>query len=277
MKNIKLVALDLDDTTLKSDTGLAPETFAALMETAKTGIEIVVASGRGYTSIPKEILAMEGVNYAISSNGAAIEKAKTGERIYAKTLAPETVQSILDSFPNAMIEGFIEGQPYCGEDYYNDPMRYGCSRAYVSYVQTTRIPVKDVRDLIRENITHIDSIDLRCPDPETKASLYEKAKGIENAYVTSSSPYIVELCASDAGKGTALKALCEKLGVPREYVAAFGNGDNDADMLVFAGLGVAVNNATEYCKACADYICETNNDSGVAKTLYKIINKEPVI
>ena len=72
MKNIKLVALDLDDTTLKSDSTLAEETYNALKKTAEAGIELVVASGRAYPSLPKRILDIEGVNYAVSSNGSAI-------------------------------------------------------------------------------------------------------------------------------------------------------------------------------------------------------------
>ncbi len=269
--NIKLVALDLDDTTLKSDSTLAEETYAALIETAKAGIEIVVASGRAFTSLPKRILEIEGVNYAITSNGSAVEMAKTAERIYSRTIPEKVAQAILDAFPDAMFECFIEGQPYCLKEYMENPVKYGCSEAYISYVQTTRKPVADMRSCIAENINRLDSIDIICPTPDVKAETYAKGRLIEGAYVTSSSPRLVEFAAADAGKGKALRWLCGKLGVSPENVAAFGNGDNDADMLIFAGLGVSVKNGTQYCRESADYVCETNDDFGVAKTLYKII------
>lgn len=271
MKDIKLVALDLDDTTLRSDSTIAKETYEALIKTVQAGIEVVVASGRAFTSLPEKVLEIEGVNYAITSNGSAIEMAKTGQRIYAKSLPEAVAREILDTFPEAMFECFIEGQPYCLADYMADPMKYGCSAAYVSYVQTTRKPVEDMRAFIAENISRLDSVDIICPTPEIKAEAYARAKLIEGAYVTSSSPRLVELAAADAGKGKALRWLCEKLNVAPENVAAFGNGDNDADMLIFAGLGVSVQNGTEYCRESADYVCETNDDFGVAKTLYKII------
>ena len=275
--NVKLVALDLDDTTLNSDSTLAEETYTALLEAAKAGIEIVIASGRAFTSLPKRVLAIEGVNYAITSNGSAIEMAKTGERIYSKKLPEGVAREILHSFPNAIFECFIEGQPYCPRKYIEDPVSFGCSREYIGYVKTTRKPVENMPAFIEENIDRLDSIDVVCSSPQVKHEVYAKGKAIPNAYVTSSTPRLVEFAAADAGKGKTLRWLCSKLGIKPENTAAFGNGDNDADMLIFAGLGVAVKNGTDYCKESADYICEANDDLGVAKTLYKIIKKESVI
>lgn len=272
MKNIKLVALDLDDTTLRSDSSLDPVTKDALIKVIDAGIEVVVASGRAYRSLPKEVLSINGVRHAITSNGAAIENVPSGDRLMSRVIPEEAVHEILRSFPDVyMLEAFIEGQPYCDSEYMKDPERYGCSKDYVNYVQTTRLPVDDMRAFISENASHLDSIDLICRNIGEKAEYYKKAKEIDGVYVTSSSPRLVEISDAGAGKGRALRYLCTRLGLNPENVAAFGNGDNDADMLSFAGFGVAVGNATEACKAAADYVCETNNDLGVAKTLLKLI------
>lgn len=272
MKEIKLVALDLDDTTLRSDSTLDPVTKDALIKVIDAGIEVVVASGRAFRSLPKEVLSIPGVRYAITSNGAAIEKSPSGERIMSRTVPEESVSEILEAFPEVyMLEAFIEGQPYCLKDYIDDPLRYGCSKDYVNYVQTTRLPVSDMRKFILENASRLDSIDLICRSVDEKRVYYEKAKEISGVYVTSSSPRLVEISDAGAGKGKALRYLCKELNVCAENVVAFGNGDNDADMLSFAGFGVAVGNATDVCKASADFVCETNNDLGVAKTLLKLI------
>ncbi|MCF0138264.1 MAG: HAD family phosphatase [Oscillospiraceae bacterium] len=269
---IKLVALDLDDTTLRSDSTLADETLAALKETASAGVEIVVASGRAFTSLPRVILELEGVNYAISSNGSAVSTVKTGERIFSATLPGSVAEEIIRSYPDAMQECFMEGQPYCESSYYADPLSFGARPAYVNYIRTTRIAVPDIRAFMRENIDRLDSIDVICPSPEKKAEYYERGRSIRGANVTSSAPGLVEFVAEGVGKGSALRRLCSRLGVPADSVAAFGNGDNDADMLAFAGFGVAVKNATEYCRQSADYICESNDELGVAKTLRKLIS-----
>ena len=70
-KKIKLIALDLDDTTLRSDASLAPETAEAIALAQSKNIEVVIASGRAFKSLPKAVLAIDGLRYAISSNGAA--------------------------------------------------------------------------------------------------------------------------------------------------------------------------------------------------------------
>lgn len=272
MKDIKLVALDLDDTTLRSDSTLAPETKEALEKAIAAGIEVVAASGRSFLSLPKEVLSIEGLHYAISSNGAAVSKVPSGERVFSCVVPEKCVAEILSAFPEAyMFEAFIEGQAYCMADYIADPMSFGCPKDYVSYIQTTRLPVSDMRTFISENASRLDSIDIRCRSIEEKDEYYLRAKQIAGVYVTSSSSHLVEISDAGAGKGKALRQLCAMLGISSENVAAFGNGDNDADMLSFAGFGVAVENATELCKKAADYVCETNNDFGVAKTLQKLI------
>jgi hydroxymethylpyrimidine pyrophosphatase-like HAD family hydrolase len=77
-------------------------------------------------------------------------------------------------------------------------------------------------------------------------------------------PYLVEVSYKDAGKGSALKRLCSWLNIPLENCVAFGNADNDIDMLKECGLGVAVENATERCLACADMVAPHHNEDGVA-------------
>ena len=270
-KKIKLIALDLDDTTLRSDASLAPETAEAIALAQSKNIEVVIASGRAFKSLPKAVLAIDGLRYAISSNGAAIENIADGTRLMSFTLKPQSVQEILDVFAGERFEAFIDGQPYCDVDYHADPLRFGCSIAYVDYVRTTRLPVDDMPAFIKENIERLDSIDVLCQTVRHKNELWDRAKRLQGVYVTSSSPRLIEISDSRAGKGAALKRLAQMLSVAPEHIAAFGNGDNDVDMLSFAGLGIAVANASEKCLAAADCICPENDENGVAQTIEKLL------
>lgn len=68
-------------------------------------------------------------------------------------------------------------------------------------------------------------------------------------------------------KGSALRWLCERKGINRNQVIAFGDNYNDIEMLEYAGVGVAVENAEEEVKLKADYICLSNDNDGVGKFL----------
>ena len=81
----------------------------------------------------------------------------------------------------------------------------------------------------------------------------------------------MEVLASGINKGTALKWLCDKKGIDRENVIAFGDNYNDIEMIEFAGIGVAMENAEDILKQSADYIALTNEDDGVGKFLKEII------
>jgi hydroxymethylpyrimidine pyrophosphatase-like HAD family hydrolase len=91
--DVKLLALDLDGTVLRSDNTLSPVVGRALERAAASGIEVAVASGRPFGSMPREILSIDGVDYVIASNGAAIYHQH--KRIFSDTLRPQDVQKIL--------------------------------------------------------------------------------------------------------------------------------------------------------------------------------------
>jgi Cof subfamily protein (haloacid dehalogenase superfamily) len=78
----------------------------------------------------------------------------------------------------------------------------------------------------------------------------------------------------DVNKGTALKALADQWGIRREEVMAIGDSLNDCEMITYAGIGVAMENAHPEIKKIANYITANNNDSGVAKAIEKFVLEE---
>ena len=83
--------------------------------------------------------------------------------------------------------------------------------------------------------------------------------------------FIFEFMNKDCSKSSALKALCKHLGISQTEVIAFGDGENDIDMLQFAGLGVAMGNASNYVQSKADYVTLSNEENGIADVIYKKI------
>ena len=82
---------------------------------------------------------------------------------------------------------------------------------------------------------------------------------------TTSVPFNIEVNSSAATKGQGLAALCSLLDIKPEEVLAFGDDRNDADMIRFAGVGVAMENAIEELRAAADWVTASNAGAGVAR------------
>jgi uncharacterized protein (TIGR00369 family) len=90
-------------------------------------------------------------------------------------------------------------------------------------------------------------------------------------YAYRSEPYFLEIVPQYIDKAYSLSILLEKLNIPAENVIAIGNGVCDVTMIQLAGLGVAMGNAKESVKACADYVTESNDKNGVALVVEKYI------
>ncbi|MCD8356938.1 MAG: Cof-type HAD-IIB family hydrolase [Clostridia bacterium] len=275
---LHLIALDLDGTLLHTDKGLTDRTRSILLKYMEQGTHVVVASGRSYASLPQEVLAVPGIEYVITSNGAAICKKSTGEKIFhfplKHTCASQLLQLIAET--GAVFETFLDGVPYADADYVNNPTKYGASPHSIPYIQRTRKPVPNLLSFAADHIHTLDCIDLITATPEQKQMLLTKLLTIPGIYITSSVPYLLEISDEAAGKGSAVRKLSAYLDIPAKDIAAFGNEENDMDMMKFAGIGVAVANSPDHVKAAADYVTLSNDEDGVAVFLEKLYCNEQI-
>lgn len=269
----KLLALDLDDTTLNRESRLSPGNRAALLRANERGMEIVIASGRAYETLPKEMLTFPGVRYAICSNGAGVYDVSTGEAILHRTIPEAAVETIVALCRGEALtfEAFVQGRAYCDRSYIENPYAFGADESVAAYVRSARRPVESILDFIREHQGSLDALDLVVGGPVLKEKMLKKLEAIGEVYITSSVPRLIEISHRDSGKHRALEFLCQHLDLPREAVIAFGNGDNDAEMLAWAGIGVAVANATDRCKAAADMVTGDYLADGVAMALDQLL------
>ena len=264
----RLIALDLDETTLDRNSRLSPRNRAALERAMDQGVEIVVATGRPLGTVPQEIRTFPGIRYAITGNGAAVCDLTTGKTMLRHLVPEQAVEQIIGIVQEekATLEVFIQGKAYAQGDYIQHPERYMADAQTRIYVQTTRTPVPDIVAFARAHRQELDSIDLVVADLETKARLREKLTAVSEVYITTSVPRLLEVSNAACGKHRGLQFLAAYLGVAQQDTAAFGNADNDAEMLSWAGFGVAVDNASPGCKAAADYIAPPYWEDGVAQT-----------
>lgn len=275
--DIQSIALDLDGTTLYDSNTLSPENRAALVHAISQGVQVIIASGRPFQSLPSAVLDLEGLRYAITTNGSEIYDLETGaclRRMVMQKAVVEEILRITADYPGEVIhETFLEGQAYAPPELLADPQRYAVKPDYVEYIRTTRIPVEDITAFLRQQVGNYGNIDLIIPDPAIRKELRERLEASPLPfYLTSSVEARLEISGAGSGKGGALDCLIRHRNWNRAAVAAFGNADNDIEMLQTAGIGIAVADASEHCLAAADLITKSCREDGVAWAIRNLLH-----
>lgn len=272
--SIKIIAFDLDGTFLYDDKSVPAENIRALQAAAEQGAIIVPASGRTYTAMPPEITGLPGVRYFIGANGAEVYDAKENKCIYTANIPLSRaleVYSYADGYP-IYYDCYLGNRGYMTRYMYDDIQSIVDIPGILHIIKTIRIPVDNLPDYLRERGDDLQKVQFYVRTPEEKAHIMAEMRELfPDLCVTSSLPMNIEINDRHASKGQALTALCEHLGIDRSQSIAFGDGSNDTDMLVAAGIGVAMANAEDEVKAAADYITESNMDDGFAKALLKFL------
>ena len=165
---IRCIALDLDRTTLDGDGYLPEENRKALEEVMEKGVQVVVASGRALSTLPAAIREMEGIRYAITSNGAAVYELHTGKCLKQYKMTEESVRRILTLTRNFPVtyEAFVDGEAYAPRAYVERPVQFGASVRAIPYIQGTRRPVEDIRAFICDHASVLDGMDVITGDRE---------------------------------------------------------------------------------------------------------------
>ena len=141
-------------------------------------------------------------------------------------------------------------------------------------VKSLRRPVPDLKQKIQEDGLPLEKLQMffRPEHMDERARQLELVPQLFPELIASSSlRNNIEINSARAGKGNALRALCEKLDLDASESVAFGDGLNDADMLRAAGRGCVMQNAVPAVKEAADVIVETNNDAGVGKEIFRLL------
>ena len=272
-KKIRMIALDLDDTTLRTDKSMAERTEKALAGAAEQGVIVVVSTGRVLNSLPDNVKSVPGIRFVINSNGACINDLETGETLYKNFLDPEKVGQIIEllaqyDFP---VEVFTGGEAYMNESDYNKIKQNPSKYRSAEYILWSRRPVPDVLELLRLNADIIENISVNFRKPEEKNRMRELLAEIGGITVTSSVYYNIEIGGPNTSKAEALRVLMKRFGISAEELMACGDSPNDAAMVEMAGIGVAVANAHERIRQIADYITDSNDNDGVAKAIEKFV------
>lgn len=274
---ITCIALDLDGTALNPQGRLSQGNRKAIEKALSKGIQVVAASGRSLDSLPTDILDIPGIQYGITSNGAAVYRLSDRKCLKQSKLTKESVREILTwtQKQEVVFEGFIEGKPYAQKEYVEDPVRFGAMERAVPYIQSTRKPVENMENFLYEKRQVLDCLDIVVKSEEMKRKLWKTLQeNVKDVYITSSVPQLLEIAHKDGGKDAGIRFLLEYLGLEKSGLAAFGDGDNDTEMLSYAQVGIAMGNASQGCKKAADWIVPSNEEDGVAWGIERLLKEK---
>ena len=278
MKDIKLVALDLDGTLFDNSSRISERNLAAIRSITDKGIHVVISTGRPFEGIPFDQIKGTGINYAITANGSGIYEISTGKCLYENAMDEELVTPILNFLLTRDIhmDAFIGGKGYTPVQCIETAQKLTVPSSIKNYIITTRTRLDNILQFIHENQLKVQKMTLNFY-PAADGTLIDR-ETVRKFLV--SNPSITTVCGgynnleftrADANKGVGLRKLAEILGVNPDATMAIGDTENDLAIIEAAGIGVAMGNATDAVKARADYVTTTNTKDGVAAAIEHFI------
>ena len=263
----KMLVLDVDGTLLNDEKQISKRTLNTLRKVQQMGVRIMLASGRPtYGLLPLAKTLDLGIynGYILSYNGGQVINATNGEVIFERRINPEQIPylekkaqkngfSIMTyngdmvvtnnpDDPHIQAEAALNGMKIDHQEFFSAAIDYPpCKCMLVSDNETELVALED--------------------------HWKRRLGGVLDVF--RSEPFFLEVVASGVDKSTALAYIMEREGIKADEIVVFGDGVADVTMLQLADLGIAMGNAPDSVKRCADYITLSNNDDGVAVAVEK--------
>jgi len=252
--DIRMIAVDLDGTLFRDDKTVSDRTITALKKCRDKGIKVIYATARGHSA--EQLVPGDLFDGSVRMNGAA---AYTGNKlVYRRLIATVDIKDLLIAANEAEIQISVEldGQNYSN---FHFPDEWGpifLNRNEITDFKTLEIEAEKIWAM---------------PKSEVEIGLLKEHLPKEVKLITTRDDYFTMIIHEEAGKSNAILALAEYWDININAIITFGDDVNDLDMLEYCGIGIAMGNAIDEVKAIADYICDTNENDGIAKWLEEFV------
>ena len=273
---IKLIGIDIDGTLLNSKKELTSGTLDALRQAADQGVEIVISTGRFLSEFPELVEALPMMRYTVTCTGAQVLDLKTGETLARHALTDSELKRLYEKLKHldAMVQIFSDhdGHIHNRASDLRQSERF-CGPALAQVLRRTHVAEEDLDAFVTGYTGLTNKIHMFFSEHQAKAEALALLSGEPYALMESADNDL-ELMAPGVDKGLGLRELAAHLGLDRFQVMAIGDGGNDAAMLRYAGLGVAMGNASPEALAAADQVTATNDEDGAAKAILAVLEQE---
>jgi Cof subfamily protein (haloacid dehalogenase superfamily) len=241
------------------DGQLQPRTLHALERAHAAGLHVVVVTGRMAQSVWRFLEPAQLHDPVICYQGAVVTD---GAGRWLRHV-PIPLELAREAIAAVQAEGYGLNV-YVGDELYVAEVTQA-ARDYAGFQDLEIHAVGDVLDWLDEAPTKLVCVG----DPEALDGLEVrmKARFGGRMYISKSLPYFLEFAAAGVTKGAGLDFLAEHMGFTAEETISFGDGENDVELVAWAGYGIAVANAHDRVKAVADWVCPSAQEEGVAQVL----------
>jgi Cof subfamily protein (haloacid dehalogenase superfamily) len=255
---VRAFACDLDRTLIWKDAELRPRTRAAIGAARAAGIHVLLVTGRMFQSVRPYARAAGIDDPVVCYQGAVVADPVSGRFLLHEPIPLELAREAIEAVE-------AEGYPlncYVGDELYVAE-HTDASRAYASFQHLEVHAVGDLLAWLKEPPTKLVAVG----DPVELDGLAGRLRAHFGGrlYISKSLPYFLEFASPRVTKGSGLAFLAEQLGFTAAETVAFGDGENDVELLEWADYGVAVENAHERVLAVADFVCPPVTEEGVAQ------------
>ncbi|NLJ17082.1 MAG: HAD family hydrolase [Clostridiales bacterium] len=258
---IKLIATDIDGTLVNDAKDFPPDLDKLIKALHKKGIKFVAASGRSYVTLKDNFKQWEGMVDFICDNGAFIMA--NGKPMGFHPLPSDKISGILSHILNVKNTHII----LCGE---KGTYHYDYSKEFTKEVArfySNQIIVDDLFS-VNDNFMKIAIFNPYKPSTETYKDL---KKGFpDDLDLIISGDFWIDVMPKNISKGKALKLLQQHYNIKKDNTLAFGDFNNDIEMLMNAEFSYAMENASDEIKSIAKYIAPSNNEWGVVKVIRQL-------
>lgn len=269
----KLICIDMDGTLLNDKKTVNKENIEAIKKAHDKGVKIAICTGRLFASA-KYFGALIGVQAPIiASNGAYIREKDRDEVIYESILGVDKcrkIQSVVGTYDF----DYYYNRCDCVISAKDYPEEYGyvaANKVIPDEYKVKLVKSHDINKTIEEDGDKILKCICMSRDREKLISAKQKLELFNEFEIVSSGYDNIEIMNKEVSKGHACGVLASFYNLSREEVMCIGDNGNDISMIEYAGMGVAMGNASDEVKKIANFITDTNNNSGVAKAIEKFV------
>jgi Cof subfamily protein (haloacid dehalogenase superfamily) len=257
---VEAIACDFDRTLIAEDGILGDRTRDALRTVRARGTRVVVVTGRMFQSVRRYLLAADLDDPVICYQGAVVAEPQSGRILrhipIPLELAREAIAAVeAGGYP---LNCYVDDELYVAE----------VTPEALRYAEFQELEIHTVGDLLGWlDRPPTKLVVVGEPDQLDRLKEQMKARFDGRLYISKSLPYFLEFAESTVTKGAGLTFLAGLLGFSPRRTVAFGDGENDLELLDWAGYAVAVENAHERLLERADLVCPRAEEEGVAQVL----------